>query len=77
VARERLRDVSVQTNFAPEIQAQVADQGFVDLAAFADSARRYELIRSTNSVHLCPKMLGILTFWSQPEVVFFEGSYLV
>jgi hypothetical protein len=46
VARERLRDVLVQTYFAPEIQPQVAGQGFVNLAAFACSARRYELMRS-------------------------------
>ncbi len=34
-------------------------------------------MRSTNTVHLCPKMLGILTLWSQSEVVFFEDTYLV
>jgi hypothetical protein len=41
------------------------------------SAMRYELTGSTNTVHLCPKMLGILTLWSQPEMVFFEDTYLV
>jgi len=71
VARERLRDVLVQTYFAPEIQPQMAGQGFVNLAAFACSARRYELMRSTKTVYLCPKMLGILTLWSQSEVGFF------
>jgi hypothetical protein len=29
-------------------------------------------MRSTNTVHLCPKMLGNLTLWSQPEVVFLK-----
>ena len=35
--------------------------GFVIQAACAYSARRYEWMRSTNTVHLSPKMLGILT----------------
>jgi hypothetical protein len=77
VPRERLRAVLVQMYFAPEIQPQVAGQGFFNLAAFAYSARWYELMRSTNTVHLCLKMLGILTLWSQSEVVFFEDTYLV
>ena len=72
-----LSDVLVHTYFAPEIQPQVAGQGFVNLAAFAYSARRYELMRSTNTVHLCLKIFGILTLWPQPEVVFFEDKYLV
>jgi len=29
-------------------------------------------MRSTYTVHLCPKMLGIQTLWYQLEVVFFE-----
>ena len=44
VAQERLRDVLVQTYFAPEIQPQVDGQGFVNLAAFVYSARWYELM---------------------------------
>jgi hypothetical protein len=52
LAWERLRDVLVHTYFAPEIQLQVTGHGFVNLAAFAYSARRYELMRSTNTVHL-------------------------
>ena len=39
VPRERLRAVLVQMYFAPEIQPQVAGQGFFNLAAFAYSAR--------------------------------------
>jgi len=35
VARERMRTMLVQTYFAPEIQARVSDQGFINLAAFA------------------------------------------
>jgi hypothetical protein len=37
----------------------------------------FELMRSTNTGHLCPKMLGVLTLWSQSEVVFFEDTYLM
>lgn len=35
VAREQLRAVLVQTYFAPEVQPRVAEQGFINLAAFA------------------------------------------
>jgi hypothetical protein len=45
VAREKSAGVPVQIYFAPEIQPQVAGQGFVNLAAFAHSARRYEFMR--------------------------------
>jgi len=55
----------------------VAGKGFANLAASAYSARRYELMRSTNTVHLCPKMLDILTLRHKSEVVFFEDTYLV
>jgi hypothetical protein len=34
-------------------------------------------MRSINPVHLCPKMLGTLTLWSQSEAVFFEDTYPV
>ena len=35
VARERLRQVLVESYFAPEIRPRVAEQGFVNLAAYA------------------------------------------
>ena len=42
VARERLRDVMVQTYFAPEIQPKGPVEDFVNLSVFAYCARRYE-----------------------------------
>ena len=77
VPRERLRYVLVQTYFSPEIQPQVASYGFINLAAFAYSARRYELIRLTNTVHLCPQNVRYPDTLVAVGGGFFEDTYLV